>query len=645
MLIPFRKSFWPLLFVIFLVLKAVIATAETASDSSSLLVKGKASLDMGDYQNAVPLLSNAYAEVPVLGDYALLWRAEAFAGAGETDKALNDLKTLIRKYPDSSLMKGVRRKEIEICASRNDPILGTLFHNFIRDYPSDTDTKYLYAKYLKANNDVEQAKKIFKEIFISVSPFSMSAFNELQESDITTQDLIKRAKNLNNAWLFKEAEQLFMEALKTGDRTFRDQVLDGLAYSLFRQKRYKEAAEIYKEINDYYWRARSILRSGDIKTFEKELPTVIRFSDIRIAPLLITYGTKKRRGGNVGEAFSIFRNLLSRYPSEREESLWAIGWTYYILRDYKDALDIFSQLSNAYSNYKYRYWKIKCAEMLGKTEEVRASDAKELRYRDFYGFLVVLKDNKNLLPTGRNSLETRPHVTAPSERINLLLKFGFKAEAIAELTYLSKKPSDLKDLISICTYLEELGEYKTSVNLMSKVPYSEDLHDLLYPLGDWSAVREASQNNSIDPLLLLSVIREESRFDSQARSIAGAIGLMQLMPKTALKYNHLLNVNSTDGSYLLNARTNILIGSNYLSSLLRSFQSIPMALAAYNAGEDAVREWIKKSRCTTVDEFIEDIPYDETRNYVKRVLTTYFEYIRASDAGDISRARKYIGNL
>jgi len=644
-LILFRKSFWPLLFFIFLVPNPAVTTAETASDSSSLLVRGKASLDMGDYQNAVPLLTSAYAEVPILGDYALLWRAEAFAGRRETDKALNDLKTIIQKYPDSPLMKGVRRKEIEICASRNDPLLGTLFHDFIRDYPSDTDTKYLYAKYLKANDDLAQSKKIFKEIFISVSPFSMSAFNELQQSDITIQDLIKRAKNLNNAWLFKEAEQLFREALKTGDRTSRDEVLDGLAYSLFRQKRYKEAAEIYKEINNYYWRARSILRSGDIRIFEQELPTVMRLSDKRITPLLITYGTKKRREGNVSGALSIFRNLLSRYPSEKEESLWAIGWTYYIVKDYRNALDIFSQLSNAYNDDKYRYWKMKCAEMLGELEGLRASFTKELRYRDFYGFLVVLKDNKNPLPTDRNPLETRPHVSVPSERIDVLLKLGFKAEAIVELNYLSKKPSDSKDLISICTHLEALGEYKTSVNLMSKIPYSEDLHELLYPLGDWPEVQEASQKNSVDPLLLLSVIREESRFDSQARSIAGAIGLMQLMPKTALKYNHLLNVNSIDGSDLFNSRTNILIGSYYFTSLLRSFQSIPMALAAYNAGEDAVREWIKKSRCSTVDEFIEDIPYDETRNYVKRVLTTYFEYIRASDAGDISRARKYIGNL
>jgi soluble lytic murein transglycosylase len=62
------------------------------------------------------------------------------------------------------------------------------------------------------------------------------------------------------------------------------------------------------------------------------------------------------------------------------------------------------------------------------------------------------------------------------------------------------------------------------------------------------------------------------------------------------------------------------------------FNSVPVAVAAYNAGEDAVRGWLKRFKYKTIDEFIEDIPYDETRNYVKKVLTTYFEYIKANPA-------------
>ncbi|HCL80849.1 MAG TPA: hypothetical protein DHW81_01010 [Nitrospiraceae bacterium] len=158
-------------------------------------------------------------------------------------------------------------------------------------------------------------------------------------------------------------------------------------------------------------------------------------------------------------------------------------------------------------------------------------------------------------------------------------------------------------------------------------------------------MEEASGKNNIDPLLVLSVMREESRFDTEARSIAGALGLMQLMPATAQRLDRHVKLNIKHTAQLHDARTNILIGSYYLKQLLKTFNSAPAAIAAYNAGEDAVKEWLRKNTYSTIDEFIEDIPYDETRNYVKRVLTTYFEYMRAIKDTDISTVKKHIGAL
>ncbi len=117
------------------------------------------------------------------------------------------------------------------------------------------------------------------------------------------------------------------------------------------------------------------------------------------------------------------------------------------------------------------------------------------------------------------------------------------------------------------------------------------------------------------------------------------------MPSTAHKFDKHVKIALKNAGQLHDAKTNILIGSYYLKHLVKTFNSIPLAIAAYNAGEEAVREWLKKGSYTTVDEFIEDIPYDETRNYVKRVLTTYFEYMRASRDTDVYAAKKYIGNL
>ena len=85
---------------------------------------------------------------------------------------------------------------------------------------------------------------------------------------------------------------------------------------------------------------------------------------------------------------------------------------------------------------------------------------------------------------------------------------------------------------------------------------------------------------------------------------------------------------------LLDAKNNLHVGTYYLSNLLKEFGSYPYAIAAYNAGEDIVKKWIHRGGYKSADEFIEDIPYEETRNYVKRVLTSFFEYKRISSTGE-----------
>jgi soluble lytic murein transglycosylase len=103
---------------------------------------------------------------------------------------------------------------------------------------------------------------------------------------------------------------------------------------------------------------------------------------------------------------------------------------------------------------------------------------------------------------------------------------------------------------------------------------------------------------------------------------------MQLMPQTASKISKRARVSLLHSEDLYDASTNIQIGSYYLSSLVKHFGSLPPAIASYNAGEEAVKGWIASGKYGSMDEFIEDIPFDETRNYVKKVITSYFEYMR-----------------
>jgi soluble lytic murein transglycosylase len=216
------------------------------------------------------------------------------------------------------------------------------------------------------------------------------------------------------------------------------------------------------------------------------------------------------------------------------------------------------------------------------------------------------------------------------ERIDTLISLDMRAEAVTELTALCRQLSSPADLLYSASLFQNLGEFRRSVSLVARVPYSEKLHRYWYPIAFWDKVQEAARRNSLDPYIILSVMREESRFDQTAKSPAGAYGLMQLMPQTAYRLDRHVNLGIHRPSQLTDPGNNISLGAYYLKALSEEFPSLAYALAAYNAGEYAVRSWQQRFPHREVDEFIEDIPYAETRNYVKKVLTSYYQYRRIS---------------
>jgi soluble lytic murein transglycosylase len=614
-------------------------------DPASCLLRGKNSLDRGEYKSAVILLTSAYEKLPLLGDYALSWRALAYEKSGDLPSALADLRTIREKYGDSCLVKNVRTREIELSLKNNDPAAGDLLESFLRDYPSNMEMKYAYALYLKAGNKAQKAKELFREIYQSASPQSAKALGELSPADITTEDLLKRGNNLNSAWMFEEAEKAFRTAMqKDTGRQLRSDSAAGLAYCVFRQKRYKEAADLYRQAGDRYWRVRSLFRAGDWDAFHSEIIELSRSDDKRVASVLLAYGMKKRRDGDTTGALKIFNEVLSRYPSAHEEALWNIGWTQYLSRDYAAAAKIFSQLVSLSGDSRYVYWNNRCRQMQGDPETVKLTLSRK-NGQDFYAFLSLIRGNQKPPALDKSPQKATALKSSVTERVEILSRLGFKQEASSELLHAARRNPTPGELAAISAWLVKLGNYRSSIALISKLPYAEELHDLFYPLGFWPEVEEAARARGIDPLLVLSVMREESRFAADARSIAGALGLMQLMPQTAHKISKSARVDLKNSSDLYNARTNIFIGSHYLKHLLNRLGSIPLALAAYNGGEDAVKDWTKKGNYRTVDEFIEDIPYEETRNYVKKVMTSYFEYMRSRPDTDITQARTNLGNL
>jgi len=157
---------------------------------------------------------------------------------------------------------------------------------------------------------------------------------------------------------------------------------------------------------------------------------------------------------------------------------------------------------------------------------------------------------------------------------------------------------------------------------------------VIFPLEYWPLIKKYSDAHEMDPYLITALVAQESTFTADVRSSANAVGLMQLIPGTARRYAAKLGIRYSN-SVRTQAETNIRLGMRYFKDLMNRFGAAHFALASYNAGEGRIARWIKERPGFAQDEFIDDIPYLETQNYVKRILGTADDYRRLYDGGTL----------
>jgi len=159
------------------------------------------------------------------------------------------------------------------------------------------------------------------------------------------------------------------------------------------------------------------------------------------------------------------------------------------------------------------------------------------------------------------------------------------------------------------------------------VKNARELWEYAYPRAFERTVLSQARAFSVSPDFVWAIMRAESQYRQDAQSPVGALGLMQMMPFTGRRVSELLGMNSFQVRQLLDPDTNIRFGTRYLQRLLNKFsESIPLAAAAYNAGPHRAQSWLKSFGKLDMDEFIEHIPFIETRNYVKKVTRNYYVY-------------------
>jgi soluble lytic murein transglycosylase len=216
---------------------------------------------------------------------------------------------------------------------------------------------------------------------------------------------------------------------------------------------------------------------------------------------------------------------------------------------------------------------------------------------------------------------------------------GLELDAAHELAVLTDRyAQDAETLMILSVMLNEVEAYHHALRL-ARARFRDKLErtggsvapemwKVAYPTGLVPTIKEQGAKE-VDPYLVAAIIREESQYDWKAVSRVGAIGLMQVMPGTANAVAQRSGFPPVVREDLFDQETNIRIGVRYVEQLLDQFSgNLVQTIAAYNAGPVVVGNWVAMHRSRSQDEFVELIPYQETRQYVKRVLRSYREYIR-----------------
>lgn len=313
-----------------------------------------------------------------------------------------------------------------------------------------------------------------------------------------------------------------------------------------------------------------------------------------------------------------FKNLLkSKFPASdwALEMAWFDGWEKYVSRKYKDAMKEWTLVFNhhkgslTYAKVIYYLSKVGLYSRDKAKAELLASFPTEYYTVRRYG----LSSNEKMPPLPKDRLLMRLYKTGFWEiaflRVNLLENLKISSRNYF-LSLVSEKLSNYSSSIAYAYFLINSGF--RSITIWRKA----------YPLGDhYDYILRVAKREKVDPLLVLAVIHQESRFDPQAVSWAGAIGLMQLMPFTGKAYG------VRERGTLFVPEVNIRVGIKHLKELLDRYRgNLYLALAAYNAGSGNVDRWLKSIKAKDWEEWAESLPFRETRNYVRKVMAAYRVY-------------------
>jgi soluble lytic murein transglycosylase len=372
---------------------------------------------------------------------------------------------------------------------------------------------------------------------------------------------------------------------------------------------------------------------------------------LEVLNTLIGFADAKKQDAYVLELVSEVVKL-DPYADPALQHFWDKAWAAYVGGDLTGAKPLFRFIADTYGNPNVKrqseYWYARTIERLGEREESQAiyRGLASAPYEDIYAINSVARGAPRAVPTTNPLRTNRPDWRDIAEQT---------MPADLRLAYELTALDDMRDAQLEIRKNAKFSNQRFADALMADLYHSSGNTDLLYrtlrrafpqlatvqqdevppyfvkmyyPVGYVDAIQKNGKRFGVDPYLAMALILQESYYNPKARSRVGATGLMQLMPGTGKELARKLH-GRFSVTHLEDPETNIELGMYHLQHMIQLFAGqVPLAVASYNAGQGNVLKWRRAARSKPMDEFLESIPFPETRNYVKRVTLLRSSYAR-----------------
>lgn len=569
---------------------------------------------------------------------------------------------------------------------RNAALLGEWLEydqalDMLKDLSGDSISQYVKVRFLVINRDYHSAIKE-ADIFLKTWPESNDRLNCLWQRayslkkiglyrdalfdfmELAKQDTILSDIAWMNAGLClrqegngKAAERIF-DSLYTADGQRGG---DSLLISIVSAQENPSIASAPNKKSTIYRANRLISR----KSYTAAINLLDRFihynkNSQQLGQAQYMIGKCLERQGKILAAAQAYLKVPVVQPASTwsDEAYFRAGWCYYKIKSWDRALECWQDVSVKYPRGDFRevaiFWQAKLlqekGEKAGALQKYREL-ASEYEYT-YYGWRAKEKirgydlsdDSLSSEKVAQMAFLDSAVIQQPEEPdswikdhrrftqasrlvdMGLFDEAGSLAEAIRKISW-----NDAVALHYLARLYSRAGMDPQAIFCAKRAfdlwlgPRPRSLMETLYPRRYLGYIGNSLSKSPMETALVLSVMRQESRFVAGARSRAGARGLMQIMPKTGKR---LSGMKKFKPDTLYHPETSIDFGTKFLAGLIKQFDgSIIRSLAAYNAGPQRVKQWLKSERSRNDDDFlIEEIPYLETRNYIKKVMVGYYIY-------------------